>query len=61
MGFGAALVPESAATPHPEVVALSLSDPGARHPVSLIHRDPEPSAPSARTFLALLDHSRSGE
>jgi DNA-binding transcriptional LysR family regulator len=55
LGFGAALVPASAAGTHPEVRILDLADRDAGHPVSLIHRDPEPSAPSARAFLALLD------
>ena len=61
LGFGAALVPASAAQPHPDVAAFELNDPDARHPISLIHRDPQPSAPSARTFLGLLNQSRSGE
>ena len=33
---------------------VPLDDPEARHPVSLVHRRPEPSAPAARAFLALL-------
>jgi hypothetical protein len=32
-----------------------LADPDAMHPVSLLHRAPAPSAPSARAFLTLLD------
>lgn len=35
-------------------VRLELADPAARHPISLVHRRPEPSAPSARAFLRLL-------
>jgi DNA-binding transcriptional LysR family regulator len=53
LGFGAAVVPESA-TKGTEVAVLTLSDSSARHPVSLIHRHPEPSAPSARAFIAPL-------
>ena len=55
LGFGAALVPRSAAAARPDDVAvLELADPAARHPISLVHRRPEPTAPSARAFLALL-------
>jgi DNA-binding transcriptional LysR family regulator len=54
LGFGAALVPVSAASTSTDVRVLALPDPGARHPISLVHRAPEPSAPSARAFLALL-------
>ena len=36
------------------VTVLELADPAARHPISLVHRRPEPSAPSARAFLRLL-------
>jgi DNA-binding transcriptional LysR family regulator len=54
LGFGAALVPASAAATVPGVSVLPLPDPLARHPISLVHRAPEPSAPSARAFLALL-------
>jgi DNA-binding transcriptional LysR family regulator len=54
LGFGAALVPASAAATAPGVSVLPLPDPLARHPISLVHRAPEPSAPSARAFLALL-------
>jgi DNA-binding transcriptional LysR family regulator len=52
LGFGAAVVPLSAVGA--DVRLLRLPDPQARHPVSLIHRQPEPSAPSARAFIALL-------
>jgi DNA-binding transcriptional LysR family regulator len=54
LGFGAAVVPRSAAVGASDVVVLELDDPAARHPVSLVHRRPAPSAPSARAFLALL-------
>jgi DNA-binding transcriptional LysR family regulator len=55
LGFGPAIVPHSAAAARPDdVTVLELADPAARHPISLIHRHPEPSAPSARAFLALL-------
>jgi DNA-binding transcriptional LysR family regulator len=55
LGFGPAVVPRSAAAARPEDVAvLDLADPAARHPIGLVHRQPEPSAPSARAFLALL-------
>ena len=55
LGFGPALVPRSAAAARPDDVAvLELADPAARHPISLVHRHPEPTAPSARAFLALL-------
>ena len=54
LGFGAALVPASAAATSAGVRVLTLPDPAARHPISLVHRAPEPSAPSARAFLALL-------
>jgi DNA-binding transcriptional LysR family regulator len=58
LGFGAAVVPRSAATARPEDVAvLELADPAARHPIGLVHRSPEPSAPSARAFLTLLGAS----
>ena len=55
LGFGAALVPQSVAAGRPDLRAYDVADPLARHPVGLIHRSPEPSAPSARAFLALLD------
>ena len=55
LGFGPALVPRSAATARPDdVTIMALADPVARHPISLVHRHPEPTAPSARAFLALL-------
>ena len=54
LGFGAGVVPRSAVGPRPGVGVLELDDPDARHPISLVHRSPEPSAPSARAFLALL-------
>ena len=57
LGFGAALVPRSAATGRSGVAVLALTDTQAQHPVSLEHRQPEPSAPSARAFLALLSGS----
>jgi DNA-binding transcriptional LysR family regulator len=54
LGFGAGIVPLSA-TVGADVAVLTLPDRRARHPVSLIHRHPEPSAPSARVFIALMD------
>ena len=54
LGLGVAVVPASAAVGHAEVAVLPLDDPAARHPVSLVHRRPEPSAPAARAFLAVL-------
>ena len=52
LGFGSALVPCSAATTRPDDVAVvELADPAARHPISLVHRHPAPTAPSA--LLAL--------
>jgi DNA-binding transcriptional LysR family regulator len=55
LGFGAALVPRSAATNRLDDVAVfELADPAARHPISMVHRRPEPTAPSARAFLTLL-------
>jgi DNA-binding transcriptional LysR family regulator len=54
LGFGAALVPASSAARATGVAVLTLTDPDARHPISLVHREPEPSAPSARAFLTLL-------
>jgi DNA-binding transcriptional LysR family regulator len=53
LGFGIAVVPTSAAHAS-DVEILSLDDPDARHPISLIHSEPEPSAPSARAYLSLL-------
>jgi DNA-binding transcriptional LysR family regulator len=57
LGFGSAVVPASAAADRTDIRVLRLNDPAALHPVSLIHRNPEPSAPSARAFLALLTGS----
>jgi DNA-binding transcriptional LysR family regulator len=54
LGFGAAVVPRSAAAGADDVTLLELADPAARHPISLVHRRPEPAAPSARAFLRLL-------
>jgi DNA-binding transcriptional LysR family regulator len=54
LGFGAAVVPRSAVAGADDVTVLELADPAARHPISLVHRQPEPSAPSARAFLRLL-------
>jgi DNA-binding transcriptional LysR family regulator len=55
LGFGPALVPVSAAKARPDdVVVVALPDAAARHPISLVHRRPAPTAPSARAFLALL-------
>ena len=55
LGFGAAVVPRSAAAVRPDdVVVLEFADAAARHPIGLVHRSPEPSAPSARAFLTLL-------
>jgi DNA-binding transcriptional LysR family regulator len=54
LGFGAAVVPRSAAVGADDVTLLELADPAARHPIGLVHRQPEPSAPSARAFLRLL-------
>jgi DNA-binding transcriptional LysR family regulator len=55
LGFGSAVLPRSVAATRPdEVAALPLTDEAARYPIGPIHRHPEPSAPSARAFLALL-------
>ena len=54
LGFTSGLIPASAAAGRPDIRVLGLTDQAALHPVSLIHRSPEPSAPSARAFLALL-------
>ncbi|HET7477034.1 MAG TPA: LysR family transcriptional regulator [Dermatophilaceae bacterium] len=55
LGFGPAVVPQSAVAARPKGVAvLRLADPAARHPICLVHRHPEATAPSARAFLALL-------
>lgn len=59
LGFGSAVVPVSAAAGRSDIRVLGLHDPEALHPVSLIHRNPQPSAPSARAFLALLTDSAS--
>jgi DNA-binding transcriptional LysR family regulator len=60
LGLGVAVVPASTAAGQAagngDVAAVPLDDPEARHPVSLVHRRPEPSAPAARAFLALLPH-----
>lgn len=54
-GFGPAVVPRSAAAAEPgDVAVIELADSAARHPITLVHRHPEPTAPSARAFLALL-------
>ena len=57
LGFGVALVPRSSVRGR-DVPARRLSDDRARHPVSLVHRSPAPSAPAAQAFLALLDRPR---
>ena len=55
LGFGPAVVPRSAAAARADALdMLELADPAARHPIGLVHRQPEPSAPSARAFLTLL-------
>jgi len=54
LGFGMAVVPRSSAAGR-EVPVRPLTDPAARHPVSLVHRSPAPSGPAARAFLALLE------
>jgi DNA-binding transcriptional LysR family regulator len=58
LGLGVAVVPASTAAGQAagngDVAAVPLDDPAARHPVSLVHRRPEPSAPAARAFLGLL-------
>lgn len=56
LGFGVALVPRSATTGR-GVAVRPLTDPDARHPVSLVHRSPAPSSPAARAFLELLDRA----
>jgi DNA-binding transcriptional LysR family regulator len=55
LGLGVAVVPRPSVPDEAGIVALELDDPDARHPVSLIHRDPAPGAPAARAFLAALD------
>src|SRR4051795_2983130 len=57
LGFGAALVPPSAIGATSEVVELALSDGDAKHPIALVHQAPQPSAPSARAFLELLQET----
>jgi DNA-binding transcriptional LysR family regulator len=59
LGFGSGVVPRSAAASRTDVHVIDLDDPDARHPVSLVHRHPEPSAPSARALLSLLPGVRS--
>jgi DNA-binding transcriptional LysR family regulator len=55
LGFGAAVVPLSAVAGRSDDVGwLPLADAAARHPISLVHRRPEPAAPAARAFLAQL-------
>lgn len=54
LGLGAAVVPASAVAGHSDVSVVNVDDRAARHPVSVVHRRPEPSAPAARAFLALL-------
>lgn len=54
LGFGAAVVPAAAAKDRSDVRALPLDDVDAQHPISVVHQRPEPSAPSARAFLALV-------
>jgi DNA-binding transcriptional LysR family regulator len=54
LGFGVAVVPASAAGTAPGVGVLPLGDPDARHPISLVHEAPEPSAPSARVLVDLV-------
>ena len=56
LGFGPAIVPLSAAGARSgDVTVMELGDPAARHPIGLVHRRPEPTAPSARAFLGMLD------
>ena len=59
LGFGAAVVPQSAVAGRSDVEAYALADPRARHPIGLIHRRPEPAAPAARALLDMLLHRRS--
>lgn len=56
LGFGVAVVPRSAVDGR-DLPVRPLTDPDARHPVTLVHRSPAPSAPAAQAFLALLDRS----
>jgi DNA-binding transcriptional LysR family regulator len=60
LGFGSAVVPASAAAGRTDIRVLGLRDQAALHPVSLIHRNPAPSAPGARAFLSLLSTDRPG-
>ena len=55
LGFGAALVPLSATSGRSGVAVLRLTDALAQHPVDLVHRQPEPSAPSARGIPGTVD------
>src|SRR3954468_17962691 len=57
LGFGAALVPHSAIGTTSDVIELALSDGDAKHPIALVHQAPQPSAPSARAFLELLQET----
>lgn len=57
LGFGAAIVPLSVTEGRTDVAVLRLLDITTRHPTSVVHRFPAPSAPSARAFLALLGSS----
>lgn len=54
LGFGAAVIPRSTAAARRDLIGLTLDDPAACHPVGLVHRQPLPSAPSARVFVSLL-------
>jgi DNA-binding transcriptional LysR family regulator len=55
LGFGPVLVPQSAAAAAPDdVTVMELADPAARHSITMVHRHPEPIAPSARAFLAVV-------
>lgn len=55
LGFGAALVPLSATPSRRDVTVLRVEDRPIQHPISLVHRAPEPSSPGGRAFLRLLD------
>jgi DNA-binding transcriptional LysR family regulator len=54
LGFGSAVMPKSVAARRPKLVVVQLSDFQAKYRVSLLHRHPEPSAPTARAFLGFL-------
>ncbi len=54
LGFGAAIVPASATAGHAAVTVRPLADRAARHPIGLVHRRPQPAAPAARRFLAMV-------